>query len=168
MLPPSFDSLPSTAEPALQTHLNQHQPPVPQSVDSTTKHQNTSTARKPKPLSRQPRAFYHGTPRDSPCLGVKFDIVGILKRLDVLHPEMDFRQYEERLKSLGIDHLRTANILTTRVYQSSRVGMTEEATQLFRQFVVMDYNKALLADERRKMRVRRIASDIHAALHTVP
>ena len=92
--------------------------------------------------------MHFDTCHESACLGVKFDIVGILMRLDVLHLGLGFRQYEKGLKSLGIDYLRSTNILYTRVYQSGRVAMTEEAAQLFSQFVGTEYSKALLARER--------------------
>jgi hypothetical protein len=120
--------------------------------DSTTQYQdNSSTHNANRPLSR-----HHVTHFDfsHKCAGLgvkdKFNIEGILIRLNVIFPEMDFLQYEEKLRGLGIYYLESANMFETDFYESNQVGMTGEATGLFRQYVSTEYLKALLAHERAK------------------
>ena len=112
--------------------------------------------------------MFFDTHHERPFLDVKFDFVGILMKLDVLYPGLGFRQYEERLKDLAIAYLQTATNLSTHFYLLCRVGMKGQAAWLFKQFITTEYKKALLAHERRRMRVRRIANDIREALHGVP
>jgi hypothetical protein len=134
-----------------------------QSVDPTAQIQDTSSMCKPNPLS-QKGTMYFNTCHECTCLEDKFDITGILMRLDLLHLGLGFCQYEERLKALTIQFLETANLLSTGFYMSDKVGMTEEAAGFFRQFVTTESNKALLAHEQHKMRVCHIANDIHTGL----
>lgn len=91
----------------------------------------------------------------------KFDVNSILVKLNAKHPQLAFFQYEEKLRNLDVLYLGTANEFETHFYQSSVVGMTEEAAGLFRRCVSMEYSKALLAHERGKMRGRglQITSD---------
>lgn len=86
---------------------------------------------------------------------VKFDVKEILVRLNTMYPELDLLQYEESLRGLDIYYLETANMFETYFYESNQVGMTDKAAGVFRQHISTEYNRALLAYERGKMRERR-------------
>ncbi|KAH9032129.1 hypothetical protein EDB85DRAFT_2145691 [Lactarius pseudohatsudake] len=133
-----------------------------QPVNPPTQNQDNSLAHRVyRPLTRQYAIYFDPGPQ---CAGVKvkFDVKGTLTRLDAIHPELGFLKYDGNLRGLDISYLEAANMLETRFYASSRVGMTEEAARLFKQFISTEYNIAFLAHEEAKMteRARRIASCI--------
>ncbi|KAH9170339.1 hypothetical protein EDB89DRAFT_2072013 [Lactarius sanguifluus] len=143
------------AEPALQT-LQVDRPHIPRS--------------KAKPLSRQHAIYFDPS---SQCAGlgvqVKFDIEGILTKLDAKHPELDFLKYEANLQELKISNLEVANMFTTCSY-ADQARMTEDDAELFRQQVSTEYNIAFVENEREKMRerARRIGSLIVSGSTTHP
>ncbi|KAH9028662.1 hypothetical protein EDB85DRAFT_1887811 [Lactarius pseudohatsudake] len=144
----------SDVEPVLQTLGHPHV--AAQSVNSTSQYQDNPLVHKTyRPLTRQHAIFFDPGPQ---CVGsgvrAKFDVKGILIGLDAKYPELGFLQYEGNLQGLNMYYLETASMLGARFYASNRVGMTEEAAGLFNQRVYIEYNIALWAHERAKMRER--------------
>lgn len=92
-------------------------------------------------------AMYFNTDFKFEDVPAKYDVNAILTKLHMKYPKMNFFQYEEKLMKLGIYYLETANEGEPHFYQSAAVGMTLEATELFRQSVSTEYDKARLAHE---------------------
>lgn len=130
-------------------------PAPPQAVDSGTKDLSMdNTKRSKRGLSRQ-NAVYFDSHFKFQDVEDKFDINAILVKLNAQHPHLDFLQYEEGLQKLGIYYLETANTFEPHFYQSQSIGMSDEASELFRERVSKEYARALLEHERGKMRRRR-------------
>jgi hypothetical protein len=128
-------------------------------VQSSATNILTTTTNAISPITRQYTKFFEADPGQYGDVQDLFDIRKILLQLDAKYPEHNFLQYEENLKKLDIFHLQTASIYKTHTYESKRVGMTPEAAKLFEQCVGMEFNKALLANERRKIKEMRKPGD---------
>ena len=160
--------LSSTVEPALQSLLNH--PLVAQFVGSTTQYQdNSSTHGANRPLSQHAAIHYNPSPKCASIMA-KFNVEGILIKLDVMYLELGFLWYKGNLQGLNIHYLEAAYMLKTNFYELDQVRMTEAASELFSQYVYMEYTKALLDHEWAKMRERahHIASDISVGQHSLP
>lgn len=87
------------------------------------------------------------------------DSLDIKKVLDQLHgkyPSVDFPQYEESLRKLGICYLVSADMFDADFYVN-KVKMVEGAAHLFKAFVSKALGNAVQARERRKAKGKKRA-----------
>jgi hypothetical protein len=86
----------------------------------------------------------------------QFHIKKILDQLDAKYPAVNFPQYEETLRTLGICYLVSADIFDGEFYvREARMGYG--AAYLFKEYVSKELSKVLRARERRKTKGKKRA-----------
>jgi hypothetical protein len=130
--------------PASSTHHIHHCPPI---------HESLNNSNRPR-LARQYAGYFEPLNEiENEEIVEEFDHKKILGDLHLLFPSVNFLQYsEEKLLKLGITYLAAFNMHFEMPYFMSRLGMTEEAAVLFRQYISNEYGKALVKHERKKLR----------------
>jgi hypothetical protein len=86
----------------------------------------------------------------------QFHIKKILDQLDARYPAVNFPQYEETLRTLGICYLVSADMFDGEFYVSE-ARMGHGAAYLFKEYVSKELSKVLRARERRKAKGKKRA-----------
>jgi hypothetical protein len=128
----------------------QHHVEITKNKDNVTRSSDNKNSK--RGLSRH-NAFYFVDGYKMQFVDDKFDPNAILAKLDKQYSYLDFLQYLEALQSLNLNFLESVNTFEPHFYQM-RIGMSEEAAELFRQSISKEFAKALLEHERAKARRR--------------